>query len=61
MPCDSKEYKHEKGEGGAGGSPCKFRKREGTLADGRIVHGMNMKRESCENASVCKGDPHNFD
>ena len=61
MPCGSKKnYSHEKGTGGAGGSPCKFRKREGTLADGRIVHGMNMK-DCCETAPVIKGDSHNFD
>lgn len=60
MPCGKKDYSHKKGSGGAGGSPCKFRKREGTLGDGRIVHGMNMK-ECCENEPVRKGDPHNFD
>ena len=37
------DYEHESGTGGAGGSPCKFRKREGTLGDKRIIHGMRMK------------------
>lgn len=66
-PCEDAEmtgpngaYQHPKGTGGAGGSPCKFRKREGTLNDGRIVHGMNMK-DCCETAPVHKGPQSNFD
>jgi hypothetical protein len=37
MPCDGKKegYKHEKGTGGAGGSPVKFVKREGSLENKR--------------------------
>jgi hypothetical protein len=37
------EYVHSRGSGGAGGSPVKFRKREGGLEDKRVVHGMNCK------------------
>ena len=29
------DYKHSKGYGGAGASPCKYVKREGRLEDGR--------------------------
>ena len=58
MPCGG--YKHRKGTGGAGGSPVSFRKREGTLDDGRIVHGMNMK-DCCETTPVKKGPQSNFD
>ena len=39
----TESYEHPSGTGGAGGSPCKFRKREGTLGDKRIIHGMRMK------------------
>ena len=38
-----KDYDHPRGSGGAGGSPCKFRKREGGLEDKRIIHGMKMR------------------
>ena len=39
----TESYEHSRGTGGAGGSPCKFRKREGTLGDKRIIHGMKMR------------------
>ena len=49
-PCEFAEmtgpnggYEHKRGSGGAGGSPVKFRKREGGLEDKRVVHGMNCK------------------
>jgi len=50
-PCDAAEMTgprmhtspHKRGTGGAGGSPVKFRKREGGLEDKRVVHGMNCK------------------
>ena len=36
-------YEHKSGTGGAGGSPCKFRKREGTLDDKRIITGKHCQ------------------
>lgn len=57
------EFAHKRGTGGAGGSPCKFRKREGGLEDGRVVHGMDMKccPEETEEPAVHKGPQSNFD
>jgi len=40
---DPRNFDHKRGSGGAGGSPVKFRKREGGLEDKRVVHGMNCK------------------
>lgn len=40
---DEDYYEHERGSGGAGGSPCKFRKREGGLEDKRVIHGNYFK------------------
>lgn len=37
------DYEHKSGTGGAGGSPCKFRKREGTLDDNRIITGKHCQ------------------
>jgi hypothetical protein len=37
------DYNHPKATGGAGGSPCKFRKREGTLDDKRIITGKHCQ------------------
>lgn len=42
MNTDS-DYNHKSGTGGAGGSPCKFRKREGTLDDKRIITGKHCQ------------------
>ena len=43
-PCEDADiYVEKRGTGGAGGSPVKFRKREGGLEDKRVVHGMNCK------------------
>jgi hypothetical protein len=44
-PGMSESPDHPRGTGGAGGSPCKFRKREGGTEDKRIVHGMKCKCE----------------
>jgi hypothetical protein len=38
-------YSHKRGSGGAGGSPCKYRKREGGLEDKRVITGMKCKCE----------------
>ena len=54
MPCGG--YKHEKGTGGARGSPVSFRKREGKLEDKRVIHG-----ECCKEPAVKKGLKSNFD
>ena len=43
LKMDEDYYEHEKGFGGGGGSPCKFRKREGTLDDKRIIDGKGCK------------------
>lgn len=40
---DDDYYEHEKGFGGGGGSPCKFRKREGTLDDKRMITGKHCR------------------
>jgi hypothetical protein len=37
------DYSHPRGSGGAGGSPCKYRKREGGLEDKRVITGMKCK------------------
>ena len=50
------DYKHKKGTGGMGGSPVKFRKREGTLEDGRVIHG-----ECCKEPKIDKGPQSNYD
>lgn len=50
------EFMHKRGTGGAGGSPVKFRKREGDLEDGRVIHG-----EYCKKSEVHKSQEENFD
>lgn len=55
------DYDHPKGTGGAGGCPVKFRKREGTVDDKRIVTGMHIQVEPCEESPVHKGMQSNFD
>lgn len=63
-PCEDADgpvvYDHPRGTGGMGGSPCKFRKREGGLEDRRVIHGENCK--SCMDSEVAeKGRKENFD
>jgi len=43
MTGPSMSYSHPRGSGGAGGSPCKYRKREGGLEDKRVITGMKCK------------------
>lgn len=47
-PMMSEDYSHPRGTGGQGGSPCKFRKREGGLEDKRVVTGCYCKCEDGE-------------
>lgn len=43
LKMDEDYYEHDRGTGGAGGSPVKFRKREGSLDDKRIITGKHCK------------------
>ena len=54
----SHDFMHKKGTGGAGGSPCKFRKREGSLEDKRIIHGNFLK---VDEEVACRKEETNFD
>lgn len=52
----SHDFMHKRGTGGAGGSPCKYRKREGGLEDKRIIHG-----DYCKEPPIHKGPQSNYD